>query len=130
MKTQTCRVCGHEGVIGSFPPCGTHANGDQRYRTICYSCHRKANKERKQQIREQINTYKNDLKCNRCGYEDSRALQFHHIDDNKEFSICDAPTMGYSWEKIQKEINKCEVLCANCHQIHHYADEEIRINYT
>ena len=57
--------------------------------------------------------------CVRCGYnEHNAALQFHHIDPStKEYTwpkLCKC-----SWDKITKELDKCEVLCANCHAIKH-----------
>ncbi len=53
-------------------------------------------------------------KCSECGYDKSvNALQFHHLDpEQKDFSIS-----GKSWsfEKLKAEVNKCALLCANCH---------------
>ena len=63
--------------------------------------------------------YKKTLKCNRCGYNDHRALQFHHKDDNKE-GTPSIIARYKSWDNVMEELNKCEVLCANCHQIEHY----------
>lgn len=62
-------------------------------------------------------------KCNECGYNKCiQALEFHHHDDNKEFTI------GYllkcNLEKLKKEALKCTLLCSNCHREHHY-DEEL-----
>ena len=56
-------------------------------------------------------------RCEICGY--SRyvgALDFHHLDEkSKEFDLW---TRGLtrSWERIQKEIQKCVLVCANCHR--------------
>jgi hypothetical protein len=68
---------------------------------------------------EKFREYKKTLKCNRCGYDDYRALQFHHTDDNKE-GTPSIIARSKSWENVMEELNKCEVLCANCHQIEHY----------
>ncbi len=47
------------------------------------------------------------------------ALQFHHLDeDTKEFSIAQA--YNRSWESIKKELDKCILICANCHAEEHY----------
>ncbi|TNF55220.1 HNH endonuclease [bacterium] len=58
-----------------------------------------------------------DAKCSRCGYSKClEALEFHHINsDGKDFGISDK---GYtrSWEKIKEELDKCTLLCANCHR--------------
>ncbi len=56
-------------------------------------------------------------KCACCGYADHPGvLDFHHVDPStKEFSIGDK---GYtrSWEKIKAELDKCILVCANCHR--------------
>ncbi len=58
-------------------------------------------------------------KCNRCGFNGHpAALHFHHIDPTKkEFNI--GPFCNKKWEIVEKEIRKCELLCANCHCIEH-----------
>jgi predicted HNH restriction endonuclease len=60
-------------------------------------------------------------KCECCGYATSIwALDFHHIDPSlKDFGISDKG-LTRSWEKIQQEIDKCILMCKNCHaEIHH-----------
>lgn len=55
--------------------------------------------------------------CQVCGYNKcSRALEFHHLDPNtKEFGISkDGQTRG--WTRVKKELDKCAILCANCHR--------------
>ena len=56
-------------------------------------------------------------KCEKCGYNKCpTALEFHHIDPiNKEFSISHLPHTR-SWARTNKEIDKCKLLCANCHR--------------
>ena len=61
-------------------------------------------------------------KCEKCGYNKSIAvLQFHHLDPNeKDFTISGK---SYSFERLKKEVDKCIMVCANCHiEIH----EELR----
>ena len=50
----------------------------------------------------------------------SSALQFHHPQNNKSFSVGDGGHKGYSIKRIQKEIEKCVVLCCRCHAEIHY----------
>lgn len=65
--------------------------------------------------------------CVRCGNADKRVLDFHHIDDStKLFEVASRRVAGYAKNKIKAEIDKCEILCANCHRIHHW--EEINEN--
>jgi len=51
-----------------------------------------------------------------CGYKKShRALSFHHRDPAlKDFGLS-SKGLTRSWEKIVKELDKCVLLCANCH---------------
>ena len=56
--------------------------------------------------------------CENCGVDDIRVLDFDHLDPSlKSFSIARAINASYSWERIQEEIKKCRILCANCHRI-------------
>lgn len=54
--------------------------------------------------------------CERCGTTDE--LEFHHRDPAEKISH---RIWSWSWERIAKEIEKCEVLCAPCHKAHHRA---------
>lgn len=56
-------------------------------------------------------------RCQVCGYKKfSGSLEFHHLDPSvKDFSVSvDGSTR--SWERIKKEIEKCALVCANCHR--------------
>jgi hypothetical protein len=58
-------------------------------------------------------------KCSVCGYNRCmRSLVFHHKDPTqKEFSL--ARRKCLNWEDTKKELDKCALLCANCHgEIH------------
>lgn len=57
-------------------------------------------------------------KCSVCGYDKCvNALVFHHTDPlKKKFRISGKMV---SWEKMKKELDKCILLCSNCHaEIH------------
>jgi hypothetical protein len=53
----------------------------------------------------------------RCGYDRClEALEFHHIaSGEKDFGIS-ARGHSRSWEKTRQELDKCILLCANCHR--------------
>lgn len=79
----------------------------------------KAVSRRRNKIKQMALIYKGS-KCCLCGYDKSvRALEFHHvIPENKSFGISKA---GYqkSWLAIKAELDKCILVCANCHaEIH------------
>lgn len=54
-------------------------------------------------------------KCEMCGYDKNiSALEFHHKNpEEKDFTIS---SFNGSWEDIQRELDKCVMVCANCHR--------------
>jgi len=63
--------------------------------------------------------------CERCGERAPECLQFHHIDRaSKDIELSIAASRGWSKQRILAEIEKCEVLCANCHLIHHWNERQ------
>jgi hypothetical protein len=77
--------------------------------------------ERKAAIHDYIQNMKNQLRCVNCGQRHPATLHFHHLNsEDKTFNISYAVNRGFSLDRIKKEIEKCIVLCANCHAIRHY----------
>ena len=76
----------------------------------------KAVAKRRRKIKDMAIEYKGG-KCQVCGYDKYvGALDLHHIDGGKKsFGIGDK---GYtrSWEITKKELDKCILVCANCHR--------------
>jgi hypothetical protein len=91
---------------------------DYRNSYRCKKCRVDAVTKRRRVLKLKAVEYKGG-KCQRCGYSKCvQALQFHHTDDNKEFTIA-RKGVTRSWEKVKKEIDKCMLVCANCHaEIH------------
>jgi hypothetical protein len=126
MKNNICYHCKKE-IINPYRSC--HGN-------LCRECRCRYEWEktliRKIQVVELLGG-----KCHICGYDKYYgALHLHHIDpEQKEMSwkamrVC-------SWEKMIKEVNKCVLICSNCHaEIHakqigklefeHESQEEIK----
>ena len=81
----------------------------------CYKCNKEDVSNRRRKLKLLAIEYKGG-KCCKCGYNKSvRSLQFHHINpEEKDFDIGHS---GYtlSWEKTKKELDKCILVCANCH---------------
>lgn len=72
--------------------------------------------------REYVNDYKKKHSCNRCGDKRWYVLDFHHLTD-KKFEVSVGIFRGLSLDKLQSEIDKCELLCANCHREEHYLNK-------
>lgn len=69
--------------------------------------------------KERLAELKRDRACLRCGFSDPCALDFHHRDPKeKSFKIADR-AWNVSWERLLEEVEKCDILCANCHRIEH-----------
>lgn len=84
-----------------------------RYR--CKKCRVDAVQKRRLKIKQLAIEYKGG-KCKNCGYNKcNAALEFHHLDPlQKDFGIGNSNCK--SWEKVKKELDKCDLLCANCHR--------------
>jgi hypothetical protein len=55
--------------------------------------------------------------CVSCGEADPRVLEFHHRSDSeKEDTISHMVGEGLSVGRLQQEMDKCDVLCGNCHK--------------
>ena len=77
--------------------------------------------KRRQRKRDAID-YKGG-KCERCGYcRCIAALQFHHRNPHeKEFQI--ATMFTWAWVRVMQELDKCDLVCANCHAEEHWKGE-------
>jgi hypothetical protein len=83
--------------------------------------------EKKKEFRKEWQKYKATLSCTKCGFNHPAALDFHHEDpDKKEANIHRLLSNG-QFKKLEEEIKKCIVLCANCHRIHHYEENSAKI---
>lgn len=112
-KVKQCEICGNDFEIIE--------NG--WVRKYCYDCapHEDENCTHAEAVTIKRRAIKNALiiyaggKCKRCGYNKCiRALEFHHLDPKeKDFGI--SKNLTKSMAKLKEEINKCILLCSNCH---------------
>ena len=112
--------------------------GKKSYQSYCKQCSKKASlkyqkshpffeKLRKQNSKAKSRAwfveYKKTLKCNKCGEKRWYVLDFHHTDHrNKKYAIGQMVKQRMSQKSILEEIEKCIVLCANCHREYHYEE--------
>lgn len=113
-RTKTCKICNI--LIRSE-------------KTFCsYNCYSKGRSKRKAikpvgyerlknfrtRLKQQSVDYKGG-KCSLCGYNKCiKALEFHHTDPNqKDFVISG---ISKAFESIKYELDKCILVCANCHR--------------
>lgn len=125
-QVKICTRCKEEKSIDKFNRKGSG------YQYHCRDCSKKIlkedyvnNKDRylaktlknKTLAIKEIKEFKNTLKCMCCDEKETCCLDFHHLDPNKkDFNIGSKSVTGITLETLKKEINKCVVLCSNCHR--------------
>lgn len=106
----------------------------------CKQCHcdyqkiyYQQNKERVKLINKKRNgkrdfiwKFKCENECKRCGFNHPAALDFHHINPSEKLFMLSGKINGRSLDEIKLEISKCELLCRNCHAVHHFNEDSGR----
>ena len=104
------KVCPRHGL--------TTFSGSARLR--CRKCNVDAVTRRRKKMAALAVAYKGG-ECQRCGYARcSAALEFHHRDpEQKDFNVA-GKAQTWAWDRIKAELDKCDLLCANCHREIHW----------
>jgi len=131
-ELRRCSTCCELKTLGSFRVKNTktgnravwcddcrRAYGRQHYRLnrpVYLAKSRKRNARDRARVRELIDHYLRDHPCVDCGRSDITVLEFDHRDpSSKRLNIGRIALMG-SWPAVLREIEKCDVRCANCHR--------------
>lgn len=77
------------------------------------------NKEYVKQRVENYQQFKQQLCCLHCGEADPICLDFHHTDPSQKDGIVSHMMASKPWDVVLQEIEKCLVLCSNCHRKEH-----------
>ena len=113
---KTCKKCGLIKDLSDFRIVGKYRRG------TCKQCEAEETQLQSEKTKEYIKSKKKE--CSICGYNKSKsALDFHHVDSfDKEFNVSKYKRFRWTDEvkkKIDNEIEKCIVVCKNCHcEIH------------
>jgi 5-methylcytosine-specific restriction endonuclease McrA len=109
-KERCCFKCKEVKLVGEFYKKKSF-NG---YHSYCKNCLNEVAVERLQNIKKQCIEYKGG-ECVFCGYKNYYgALEFHHKNKKvKDFTIANS---CMSFDKLKKELDKCELVCSNCHR--------------
>jgi len=111
--------CGDKIFNDKCKLCGKDINYNPSNRSCCPTC---VTRIRRYRLKKKAVEYKGN-KCEICGFDESlAAMEFHHSSENKDFEISD---MNHkSWDFIKPELDKCVLICSNCHrQIHSKYDD-------
>jgi hypothetical protein len=132
-STRKCSRCQEEKSESSF---SLKYKATGKLQSACKECHAKYHKKhyqenkavytRKRRVnnrkyrtkgREFIDEYKRSKGCNFCHENTPCCLDFHHIDPTqKTNNISKMKSNARAIHIIEKEINKCIVVCSNCHR--------------
>lgn len=135
MKHKYCPRCESDKLVEFFGVNSSRPDGMQGYCKDCRNSQvrewyknsdhkvihaermKSSNKKYKELIRSKILEYLRVHPCVDCGTDDTEVLEFDHIDPKlKTDSISNMMRYHASWGKIEQEIQKCEVRCANDHR--------------
>ena len=117
-----CPICMLELEDDSFYK-RKRKNGKIDLQSYCKKCRLKRVGILQRNTRDLISKYKADRGCSVCGERRPYILDFHHVSGDKEYTISLLSSSHANWEKIQKEIDKCVILCANCHREEHHQEK-------
>ena len=81
-------------------------------------------RERRWKKKEWLDAQK--VKCAQCSQTHVACLEFHHRNPVEKDFLLSVGVAKFSLERLQVEIAKCDVLCANCHRIHHWNERNKR----
>ena len=111
MKEKFCSKCNEVKSVQEF-----YFNKTKNlYGQFCKKCHNDYSMSRQKNVKKQAVEYKGN-KCQICLYDKCiNALEFHHRDPSeKEFTI--AELKNSSFNKLKNELDKCLLVCSNCHR--------------
>ena len=131
MTKKVCTKCEFNLDLSNF-----YRRSNGRYYAACIYCTLEDNKKRADKNRDKYNKDARDRrqarkvraveykggKCEHCDKEyHVAAFDFHHTNPSEKESD-PGLLMGASDEVLFKELDKCILLCSNCHRIHHYEE--------
>lgn len=134
LSMKTCNRCSEEKLDEEFPS-RKYKSGKVSPGPYCWGCKREYDRTyweqnasrregNREKHKERVNRNKRYVRkalslssgCLDCGERNPIVLEFDHLRD-KTHNVADLIKDGYSTDRIQEEIDKCEIVCANCHRI-------------
>ena len=138
MKTKKCYTCKGLYLLEEYPI--NNGNKDGRHHD-CKRCknvknrgayrnkdkmqryNKEAHQKRKDRYYSILDSY-SDKMCSKCGYSSDvwAPFDWHHTDvENKLYEL--SSMVRHTEENIVAELDKCILLCSNCHRLHHYLEK-------
>ena len=113
---KTCLDCNTSKPFGEYY--SSVRRGKRKYQSYCKPCANKRRYKNQKLLKQRMFEYLGG-ECKHCGVKEPLCIfDFHHTDPKeKEFTLNQKKSL--SFDKIKLELDKCVVLCANCHRIEH-----------
>ncbi len=131
-KSKICTKCNCEKDLLLFSARKRSKDGRSSWCRACFKTnwekqyyehhdrYRNSHNESREKLREQnarkVFEYLTNHPCINCGESDPIVLEFDHRNRNDKIESVSILIRNSSWERIELEIQKCDVLCANCHR--------------
>ena len=123
-KSKRCNICKEEHLLEEFHINKQNKDGRQNICKKCRNLQKRGAKQEKKLIYYSILDAYSDRVCTKCGYTADvwAPFDWHHVDASTKLDELSQMTWGTE-EKIIAELNKCILLCSNCHRLHHYLEK-------
>lgn len=109
-----CPRCNDKKPLNEF----YNRRGKEGSSVYCKKCTSNQSLERQRELKLKCVEYKGG-KCQiqGCGYNRYQgALEFHHLDpEEKDFNLGELKSYSFN-DKVKKELDKCMLVCSNCHR--------------
>ena len=116
--TIQCNTCGQYKTLDHF-----YFSKGKLSQKVCKECVRQRERDKYQSKQLELNEFKHNHTCVKCGCSKYYLIDFHHLNPaEKDFTISD--NSHAKIETLMKEIDKCVPLCANCHREFHHLERE------
>jgi len=104
-RQNVCRICNSEVAKNHY------SDNEQKRKEVIYAARDKRRKEARLFILEKLKSG-----CVVCSEKDPIVLDFDHCCGDKKYNLSKMVRDGMSITKIKNELDKCQVLCSNCHR--------------
>lgn len=109
--SKPCVECQTEKPLTEFYKCSKEGKAT---RLMCKTCF---NKQKRLRLNGMIEKHFGGFVCSECGFKGVPGqFDCHHVDPTTK-SRGISKMRSYSEKKINEELDKCELLCANCHRL-------------
>ncbi len=133
MKIKTCCNCEKDKPVTEFFKQSRAKDGFQSRCKECSADFKKYYQENKQRYhahaekrRQDVSGWINEIKtesgCTICNESRYWCLDFHHPNDDKRSAVSTMISGGLAKKTILEEVEKCEIVCKNCHADIHHSD--------